>query len=58
MKIRRADHDDLHGCVDNVPRAWRSAGFERVGEIEHMHVEGLTFEIYSLKAGIVNLDAP
>jgi hypothetical protein len=45
-------------------RTLKEGGFERIGKIEHehehehMHVEGLAFEIYSLKAGAMNLDAP
>jgi hypothetical protein len=41
-------------------RTFKEGSFERVGKIEHthMHVEELALEIYSLKAGAMNLDAP
>ena len=31
--------------------ASRNAGFEKVGEIKHMHNENIVYQIYSLKAG-------
>jgi ribosomal protein S18 acetylase RimI-like enzyme len=42
---------------DGAAQLLKRRGFERVGEINHMHAEGMLFQIYSLKVGAINLDA-
>ena len=41
--------------IDVPDRGWartlEKAGFEKVGEVKHLHAEGSVYEIYSLKSG-------